>query len=253
MPALPPAVPNTLLRYTAEGELETVSLSQILDTIGSPTAPTSPAVGDKWWDTSALYSNVLANPGFETAGGGGATSADSWNLSGSNGTATRVGADGGVTPYAGAWMLKLVAAGLDPVSSANAYQVVTGDMYRSAAGVLSFRTWLAEVASIGPADANREVYVTALAYASDGTTVLGRIDTRIAGNFDTSLGGQARSSDQRVTLTAGSWEAGSIDVRTSLDAALGGALSAVATVRLYVRAGGKSGGAFTLYVDSVWF
>jgi hypothetical protein len=58
MPTLPPAVPNTLLRYDAAGELETASLSQVLDAISSPTPPASPAVGDKWADTS----NVAQEP-----------------------------------------------------------------------------------------------------------------------------------------------------------------------------------------------
>jgi hypothetical protein len=333
MPTIPPASPNTLLRYNAAGELETVSLSEVIEDLASSTAPTSPALGEWWVDVSALtvptptfspaagayisgqtiailcadpsatihyttdgstpttgsptYStpvelttattikalavrsgwypaavtsaaytvstSLIANPGFETQGAGDSTTAESWVLAASVATTVRIGTDNGIAPYAGSWMLKTGCQSYDPVSSSNAYQTITGDAYRLSAGTLSVRTNLYSPASIGDADANREVYLTVLAYAADGTTVLGRVDIRIAGNFDASLGAQPRSSAQRVTLTSGSWQTCSIDVRTSLDAALGADLANVATVRVYLRGGSKSGGAFTLYWDSVAF
>jgi hypothetical protein len=66
MPALPPAVANTLLRYNAAGELETVAVSTLYDEIGSPTAPTSPSVGDFWDDLGAIK---VATPTISPAAG----------------------------------------------------------------------------------------------------------------------------------------------------------------------------------------
>lgn len=188
--------------------------------------------------TVTQQANALANPGFETA-----LAAGDWDNARAN--ATRVAADGGVTPHGDSYMLKM-----NPPDAATGvcYQTITGDQYRAAPA--TFDAWLYSVQTIAN-DTDRGLYLIVIAYNSVPTEldreyvwVCGRNGYASNPNEDIS---------QTTSLTGGAWAQKTVNIRTILDARLGGNLASVASVRIYLAATHVNGQALTAYWDDVEF
>jgi hypothetical protein len=165
--------------------------------------------------------NSLANPGFESV-----LSASDWVPL--NAGTTRVGTDAGVVPFAGSFQLKQATA---PTQATGASQTITGAQYLASLG--HWDGWIWSVPAIaGPADPDRELFLTVIARDA-GAVQLGRVDIAISGG-----GAYNPTHDltQSTSIAANAWTHKTIDIRTTLDAAIGvGNLPNVATVQVFIR------------------
>jgi hypothetical protein len=177
--------------------------------------------------------NALVNSGFETVTG------SDWNAGGAAGV--RIGTDGGVTPIDGSFMLKEdLSAG-----TFSTQQIFSGTLYRASAGTAT--CWVNSSVAIAAASDARAVYLYVLAF-DVLNNVLGSVQIAISG------GGAAFPGidvTQSGALEAATWTKGTIDVRTTLDAAIGvGNLPNVDYVAFLLRIGGTN---FVAYWDDIFF